>query len=270
MAYGVVIIHYTPLRERRLGISNSLPRSLSPIWVTEKDSPKVKIVQSSNRSSLFGSSWTELSQIHLSNVVETVLPSYLARLMVCLIAKGHRASPWLRAKALEVLNKAALPDTPEVAEVRLMHVRAWEAVTRSQNEWVAVLEDDSLASSEAWKVLEELTENVPKAIDVINLSRHNLRRQCKSGTIAWQRGAVTLRLEKHYFTPNSYLIRRSLAESLLSCVKEQGLPSFTSIDFIYVAAFRHLNATVAFLCPPPFDQGSELGTYASGFKHMRT
>jgi hypothetical protein len=269
MTPNIYIIHYTPLVERKLALEKTLPSSILCKWVTEKSPPSFTPQEATETMNIFGVAKQDLAMIHASHVLNTVYQPSLGKILTAALKNSAMISLSIRKRVMELFDRSTLSDSQSVHEVRLMHLRAWEEVSQSQSTWNIVFEDDSIITPTGWEAIRTVLDNSPAGIDLISLSKHKLKRQCRQGKVIWGAKSAKILQERTYFTPNAYMVRNDFAEKMIKTIKDWGLPTWTLIDFTYLALILKLQATMGFLCPSPVLQGSELGTYQSGFQEMR-
>jgi GR25 family glycosyltransferase involved in LPS biosynthesis len=162
--------------------------------------------------------------------------------------------------------KKSLPK-PQL-EVQRMHITALKRGIDTNSKWILILEDDAIPTEDAFDLVNKIAESFKPINTWINLNSGALLLRTKSEKID-SFGLFRIKPSATRCTV-AYLISRDLALKFVEDATKFGVPNYLPIDFYFQVLLRKYKAISFWTEPELFLQGSEIGSYDSGFSRFRS
>jgi GR25 family glycosyltransferase involved in LPS biosynthesis len=154
---------------------------------------------------------------------------------------------WLRPRPLR----------PSEISVFLKHRAVWEHIKYDNSEFCVIAEDDIIFKEDSLTVLLRLLQTLPSDADYVDIAGGcNLLPRIGNDIVNQSFFKVCPPRDR---TLTCAIVRRSLVQRLL----DLNAPICIPVDWFWTYGFKMLDATVYWIEPPVFSNGSELNAYKS-------
>jgi hypothetical protein len=265
ISLATFLIHYSPLTDRFKYLNQLFSSwSFQPIWITEDN-----FIAFHEQTSRDGYVSEVSKKIVAMDLWINFKSQTVSRRKAYIVAQAKRLlekfSRGLLFKDTFLLEEREL----EIAwlEVQRMHLSALQRGLEEGKDWILVLEDDAVAHPKAEMQINEIVNKVPALNTWINLNSGALLARTSSEKV----DSLGLFRVKPSATrcAVAYLISRDLALKFVDDATKLGVPNYLPIDFYFQVLLRKYKAQSYWVEPELFLQGSEIGSYQSGFSNFR-
>ena len=261
------VIHYSKFTKRFNYLKERLQEyNLKTIWITENNYNSYKHM-SSKIKKLYGVSRLLVGMDLGINSRSLKFSRRMAKFQgyILLLRSIIQRKPSLVLGSMP--KEIALPLSMQ--EVQLMHFTAIKSGVESQVDWIVILEDDAVISSEFTESLNWIFQKFKSNEKIwINLNSGAGLKRTSSDPLPDSKGFFRVK-------PSStrccvaYVISKSLAIHIHELTLNYGVPNWMPIDYTFQVMLRALKAKSFWQDPPSVLQGSEIGKYESGFEKFR-
>lgn len=264
---NLYVIHYSKLVDRHAYLSEALKGwPGSPTWITEKNFssfnesiPEKGFTHGISDERIARDGWINTRAQNYSRRSAFFQALILYSFDILGIKRGKLSKKW----APSPRNKLSVA----WLEVQRMHLTAIDHAIAENNNWILVLEDDSIIKAEAFSKIERIIQSTKAQNTWINLnSGAGLKpspsdRPNKNGVFRVRPPATRCAV--------AYLISRDVGVNFVNEAKTKGIPNWLPIDFYFQVLLRKYKVRSYWTEPSLIDQGSETGNYESGFENYR-
>ena len=264
----IAVVHYSPLKDRRLFLRENLEMGWPCFWITENLASRHSINWESSPSA-FGVPVRQIAIDFRTNIVSKKKSRRLAYFESSILY--HLKSLPFAPNFFK--NRTVLPENKRLKDNFLdlitMHFYAVEKGLESDCEWLLVLEDDAVPR-------ESFTKAISGVLSIVSEIDHegpiwmNLNSGCRLVRTRSDSRPSEFGLFEVY-PPNTrcataYLINKRYMIQLFELIKSYGVPDWLGIDMIYQVVNRKINAKSFWSEPVFFLQGSTEGIYRTNFR----